>query len=475
MIAIKKDSDEKLYMQLYRQIKNEILEGTLRENDMLQGTRTLARTLEISRNTVENAYRILEEEGYIESKRSSGYRVAEIPVLRKGMVKTESVHKKEKKSSEQKTVLYDLTNSSYTSELFPRTLWRKYTIEGLNELEKTSKISAYLNPQGEEKLRHHLKLYLERIRGVRCSEEQIVITAGSQQSLDIICKILPESKKTFIMEEPGYNKAAAVLKNNGKIVKGIPVDDKGLITDRLPFSKKIAASYVTPSHQFPTGAIMSVSRRFKLSKWAAKNDSYIIEDDYDSELRFYAKPIPSLASIDSFGRVIYLGTFSKALSPSVRMSYLILPEKLLGIYRKKFADYNCTVPLLNQYIASRILETSEYDRHVRHLNGTFKKRLELFKSELKTAMPEIEIKSNGTGQYFLLGFPGNVSSRKLMELALEKKVRVYETMQFWQEKAECPKGLLFLGFSKIDLKDIPDCVSRLKDAWEKHLGRKDFF
>lgn len=194
-----------------------------------------------------------------------------------------------------------------------------------------------------------------------------------------------------------------------------------------------------------------------------------MEDDFDSEQRYYAKPIPSLQSIDSSGSVIYLGTFSKALSPTVRMGYMILPPQLLEIYLHKFRDYNSTVPLLNQYVIGRLIETGQYDRHIRRLNHIFRSRLELFLAEFSDVRQKIKLSSNGTGQYFLLQFLECTSQQELIDKALEQGVRVYSTMEFWRDKAECPPDTLFLGFSKIPLSDIPDCVARLKRAWEPWL------
>lgn len=164
-------------------------------------------------------------------------------------------------------------------------------------------------------------------------------------------------------------------------------------------------------------------------------------------------------------RVIYLGTFSKALSPSIRMGYMILPPQLLEIYRDRFQNYNSTAPLLNQYVIARLIETGQYDRHIRRLNNIFRKRLERFSEEFSDVKGKVKISGNGSGQYFLLEFSKKTDQNQLIQKALEHGVKVYSTMQFWQEKADCPPNTLFLGFSKISLEDISDCVQRLKKAW----------
>lgn len=471
MIYLDKNRFEPLYLQVYAQIKQEILKGTLKEGDVLPGSRGLAKTLCISRNTVDNAYSQLVAEGYIISARGIGYRVQKVPELpRTGMLRSASTKCcTPKHSTVSDAVLYDLTNSSHTSDLFPKSLWKKYTLECMERLEQEAKLSVHLDKQGELYLRHNLRLYLERIRGVQCDEDQIVITSGIQQSLDYVCKILRKDQPSILMEEPGYNKAAVVFYNNDFAVQTVPVDESGLIVSKLPISQNIRAVYCTPSHQFPTGVVLPISRRYELLKWAKEADAYIIEDDFDSELQYYAKPIPSLQSIDIDERVIYLGTFSKALSPSVRMGYMILPPKLAEIYHHKFEYYNSTVPLLNQYVIGRLIETGQYDRHVRRLNHVFRKRFECFSKELSAMTEKIKIFGNGRGQYFLLEFSENVDQSNLIESAFQHGVRVYSTMQFWQDKAACPPNTLFLGFSKIDLGDIADCVARLRNAWAEWL------
>lgn len=473
MIFLNKSKKEPLYMQIYHQIKDEIINGTRKEGDILTGSRELARTLHVSRNTVDNAYSQLLAEGYLIPKKGSGHMIASLPEL-KGQYPHQACEFTEKHTlkSEMKShpsVLYDLTNSSHTSDLFPKSLWKRYTLECLEMLDHEKKLAVYLDKQGELYLRRNLLSYLKRIRGVHCNENQIVITCGIQHSLDLVCQLFCDEKITILMEEPGYHKAAVVFQNNGLEIQSVPIDEDGIIVSKLPSSPKNQLLYSTPSHQFPTGVTMPIGRRFELLKWAKSNHAYILEDDFDSELRYYAKPIPSLQSIDMNDTVIYIGTFSKALSPSIRMGYMILPPQLLKIYLDKFQYYNSMIPILNQYVIAHLIQTGEYDRHVRRLNHVFRKRLERFLEEFSDVSEKVSISCNGSGQYFLLEFSAMANQDALIRKALEHGVRVYSTMQFWQEKADCPPNTLFLGFSKINLTDIPDCVKRLKTAWSEWL------
>lgn len=470
MIYIDKERQEPLYLQIYNQIRLDILSGVLKENQILIGSRTLSKTLKISRNTVDNAYAQLYAEGYIIPQLGIGYRVMPLPqILAKKIPTPQNRTVNENANVPIPHIEYDLTNSSFTSDLFPKKLWKKFTPICLDMLDHESMLHPYQDKNGSQYLRSHLLKYLQRIRGVSCSEDQIIITCGFQNSLRTICDLILYKNASILMEEPGFDKAVAVFKNSGCKMDTIPVDELGLNTALLSQCENVQAVYTTPSHQFPTGVTMPIGRRYELLHWANKHGTYIIEDDFDSELRYYARPVPALQSIDTHHCVIYLGTFSKAISPSIRMSYMILPPQLKELYDRKYHDYTSTVPLLNQLIIGKILETEQYDKHIRKLNQIFRKRLELFYHELSDVQHKIKISSNGSGQYFLLEFQETVNQEELIKIALNRGVRVYSTMNFWQEKATCPPNTLFLGFAKIGLEDIPDCVQRLKSAWKAWL------
>lgn len=476
MIFLDRSKKEALYLQLYNQIKEEILTGVRKEGESVLGSRAAAKQFKISRHTVDTAYSQLAAEGYIASKRGIGFYVLPLPHLPNDQFFSENKKKPHHLSTKTKqpledhaAILYDLTNSSHTSNLFPKKLWQKYTAQCLARLYAEEKLSSLQDKQGEWFLRESLTDYLQRMRGVHCHPDQIILTSGTQQSLDFLCKLLYKTNTPVLMEEPGYNKAVSVFNNNQRKIQTIPVDAQGICVGELPVAKASSLLYTTPSHQFPTGVTLTIGRRHELLNWAQDNESYIIEDDYDSELRYYAKPIPSLQSIDRHDHVIYLGTFSKVLSPSLRMSYMILPPHLAESYQKMFADYNSTVPLLNQYIVATLIDEGKYDQHVRKLNQVFKKRLEVFTESFADVRHKIKLSSNGSGQYFLLTFSAPAQQDELIKAAAKHGVRVYSTMNFWQEKASCPPNTLFLGFSKIELADIPDCAQRLKEAWKAWL------
>ncbi len=455
-----------LYQQIYQQIKSDILLGYLSPNERILGTRTLAKMLGVSRNTVDRAYMQLTLEGYIESRQNAGFYVLKLPKAFQSEKRFADDLPIKKVQSSDEHIMYDLTNSSHTSNLFPKKVWKKHYQTALDQLDEAEKLYTLQPFQGDFRLRKEISRYLERIRGVKCHPNQIIITSGLQQSLDYICQFLGNTQRKVLMEEPSYPKAREIFKKNAYPIITANVDDKGLDLTKVDKKADTEMIYTTPSHQFPLGMIMPISRRQELLSFAQERNSFIIEDDYDSELRYYQRPIPALKSIDYLDRVIYLGTFSKILSPSFRMSYIVLPEQFTEAFLEKFQLYNSTVNLLNQLALANILSSGDYDRLVRKMNHVFKKRYEAFKKEFETFQSPISLSSNVSGQYFLVTFPDKINQCDLIKQAENEGVRVYDTMQFWQEKAACPQESLFLGFSKIDLEDIPDCVNRLKRAWD---------
>lgn len=468
MIKIETSNEIPLYQQIYTQLKTQILDETILNGEKLLSTRALAEQLQVSRNTVDKAYSQLLIEGYIDSVIGSGFFVKELPKKFKSTSAIQTLSSIPKKStSTNPNIVYDLTNSSHTSNLFPKKSWRKYYLQAMDTLEKEERISSLQAMEGEMILRENLLLYLKKIRGVNASVEQLIITSGLQQSIDYLCKIIPKVSSTVLIEDPSYPKARVIFENNQLSIATSLIDEDGIIINDKKLTNQFDLIYTTPSHQFPTGITMSISRRHELLNFANKTQAFIIEDDYDSELRYYHKPVPALQSIDDVDRVVYLGTFSKILSPSLRMGYMILPKQLVTPFKKYFSHYNSTVNLLNQHTVSNILEAGEYDKIIRRMNTVFKKRFEKLNTEFASFKRNVSISNNLSGQYVLAQFDKTINQEEMIQKALVQGVKVYPTMEFWQDKADCPDNALFLGFSKIQLEDIEDCVNRLKLAWDE--------
>jgi GntR family transcriptional regulator/MocR family aminotransferase len=472
MIFIDKKSKTPYYLQIYSKLQADILNKKLKSGDVLKGSRMLSKEIGVGRNTVDNAYSQLAAEGYIESKKGVGFIVQDINEVNLSITNTVSNQsfKHGSKNLKDNSILYNLSYGDFTDDLFPAIQWKKYMSDALSE-KNMCKINKCIDGKGDILLRKQLVSYLNNSRGVCCNEDQIIITSGLQHSLEIICKLIFSDGGTIGFEEPGYDGAKVVFKNNNLKIEALEVDDKGLKVSELENQKNpnLNAIYITPSHQFPTGATMPINRRYELLNWSYINNTYIIEDDYDSEFGYNTNPIPSLQSIDKNDKVIYLGTFSKTLSPSIRIGYFVLPIHLLNIYNQTFDKYNNSVSWVDQYILSKFIETGFYERHVRKLRLKFKKRFDLFINEITNMNSEIKIHQNGTGLYFILEFPKKYSQDWLIKKALDEKIIVYPTIQYWQNKEHCPKNTLFIAFSQIDILDIPDCISRLNNAWFSDL------
>jgi GntR family transcriptional regulator/MocR family aminotransferase len=360
-----------LYKQLYNQIRERVLSGKLPANSKLPSVRDLAAELSASRNTVEGAYQELYAEGYIYSIHRSGYFVS---VLDQDLAPL-SLECKPRRCDHHPQLSPDFRYDFHPARLdpasFPTAIWRKCFLDSLRE--SSRELSQYGEPQGEWGLRCTIQGYLERSRGVICDPDQIVISTGLQHSLDIVAHMLKANHSSVAVENPGYHVPRAVFRNNSFDVVPVAVDPNGLDLDRLR-SGNSTIVYVTPSHQLPMGYVMPIANRLKLIEWSESGANVIIEDDYDSELRYHGKPIPSLQGLRPNGTIIYLGTFSKILSPALRLSYLVLPRSLLDTYHRHFRDYFSTVSLLEQRTMEKFMEQGHWERHVRRMRIVYEKK-----------------------------------------------------------------------------------------------------
>lgn len=327
---------EPIYEQIYKYIREEIKNGNIVCGERLPSERGLAAHLEVSRNTVDMAYGQLLSEGYIEAKPKSGYFVCDLENLYIEEQNINTIRKKAEDGFQNEGLgnhpVYkiDFSPSGVDMEYFPYDKWRKLIKECLIDDNRELFLSG--ENQGDLSLRVALKNYLYQSRGVKCDVEQIVVGAGSDYMLLLLSRIF-NSRCIVGMENPCYRQACTIFQSVGYEVIPVSVDDQGMKTQRLEdISANLA--YVTPSHHFPVGTVMSAVRKQRLLAWAAKEEHrYIVEDDYDSEFRYFGKPIPALQSQDPFDRVIYLGTLSKAIAPGIRLSFMVLPWKLVDRYK----------------------------------------------------------------------------------------------------------------------------------------------
>ncbi|WP_085505787.1 MocR-like pyridoxine biosynthesis transcription factor PdxR [Thalassobacillus devorans] len=455
-------SKEPLFVQLLSYIKKQIQIEKIRPGDKLPSKRKLANHLGVSLNTVENAYQQLNAEGYVQSIPREGFFVADIdedwfnirPVKRKEM---------ERKTSNKKDMYkYDFNHGKVELDQFPYSVWKRLTLESIDKQQK----EVFLNgdPKGEWSLRNEIANYLFQSRGVKCSPAQIVIGAGTQYLLHLLTMMLDPSY-VYAMEDPGFHRTRRVLEDKGHLIRPIPLNKNGICIDTLRASDA-TITYVTPSHQFPTGIIMPIKRRIELLKWANEVNGYIIEDDYDGEFRYKGKPIPSLQGLDNWDRVIYLGTFSKSLIPSIRVSYMILPEHLLGNYENKLSVYKQTVSKLHQDTLQKFMKNGHWETHLNKMRRLYRRKQEVLISSINEYLKDnFEVIGEQSGLHILLSDYRRRSEQNLIQMAKEHSVKVYPTSIYYNAPHKINEHSILIGFGGINIENIHEGVRQLSKAW----------
>ena len=330
---------------------------------------------------------------------------------------------------------------------------------------EAQEVHSYGDVKGDIELWIQLKEYLYHSRGVNCQPEQVVICSGTQSALEIMIKIFPYSKKQVAMEEPCYNGASIIFRSNGFEILPIPVYEDGIGINDLSLSSARMV-HIAPSHQFPMGAVMPIHKRIQLLKWAQERNNIIIEDDYDSEFRYNGRPIPSLQSIDENERVVYVGTFSKSLSPGLRMAYFILPKWLLKEYEERFIGHQCTVPLIEQKTMAKFIADGHWEKHVRKICLAHQKKHDILIHAIKNNIEDkVRIHGHQAGLHILLEFLDGQQEEDLIYKALQHKVKVCPVSPFWLNKDNYSNNALVLGYGMISEDDIPKAVEILSQAW----------
>ncbi|MDC7723496.1 PLP-dependent aminotransferase family protein [Priestia megaterium] len=459
---LNRKDDIPLYHQLYEYIKKEIVSSRVEVNDKLPSIRSLAAYLNVSRNTVDMAYQQLLAEGYVESKPKSGLYVTNtrFDLLQTDRKPTVFLHP----HSETKSCTCDFRYGKVDSRLFPLNEWKKRYNESFQTYREA--LFKYQESQGEESLREEIATYLYQSRGVVCSKHQIVIRAGTQQSLSLLAQMLKQSIRDIAFENPCYDGASFVFKQHGFSLKPVSLNNKGINIQEL-YDSQTRAVYVTPSHQFPYGMIMPVSRRIELLEWANDCNGFIIEDDYDGEFRYKGSPIPSLQSLDSNGRVIYTGTFSKSFMPSLRISYLVLPEVLLKTYHEqRFSLYEQAVPTLHQQTLGLIMKNGEWNKHLRRVRTAYQLKHSTLLAALQKEFNEnITISGELAGLHILVRVHNDMNEQQLINAARKQDVSVYGTSRYWLTEVPKQKPHILLGFGSLGKEEIEEGIRRLKKAW----------
>ncbi len=451
-----------LFKQLYNKMREHILLGTLVADSKLPSVRDMAGNLGVSRNTVDGSYQELLAEGYIYSKPRSGYFVS--PLDQAAAPRSLLSKPDNQAPPQQRAPLYrfDFHPARLDQASFPNRLWRKFFLECLRE--NPQQLSQYCDPQGELGLRFAIHKYVERSRGVVCEPEQIVITAGLQHSLDIVANLLKKEHSSVAVEDPGYPLTSSVFRHHSYTIAPVPVRRDGIDLEALNAGNSTVA-YVTPSHQLPLGYVMPVANRLKLIEWAEAGKNFILEDDYDSELRYSGKPIPSLQGLRPHGNIIYLGTFSKVLSPALRVSYLVLPRSLLAIYRNLFQYHFSSVSQLEQRTLTKFMEQGHWERHIRRMRSTYKKKHDAILRAVKERFGSLAVvDGHGAGLHVILQPPGATYSEAEIIRRAEKKGIYLFPFSWTCASATSATIKLMLGFGGLTTDEIEEGVALLAQA-----------
>lgn len=464
MFQLDKQNTIPIYKQLYTAIKQAIIAGKISVDTKLPSKRKLAEFLSISQTTVELAYGQLVAEGFIESRPRKGYYAQAIEELAYLDLPQEEPVILEKIDYE-----FDFNPAQIDTPSFPFSTWRKMAKEVIDESNREVLLSGH--PQGEDMLRQEITRYLFQSRGVVCQPNQIIIGSGTEQLMPLLIRLLP---KTFIFgfENPGYALIHSIFSHHERASLPISIDEDGIHVDELENSP-VNVAYVTPSHQFPTGSVLSAARRAQLLNWAtATPDRYIIEDDYDSEFRYTSRPIPALQSMDLSGRVIYISTFSKSLMPSLRIAYMVLPNTLLHEYNKTFLHYSSSVPRLDQQIVAHFMKEGHFSRHLNRMRKLYKKKLEKLTATLALFAPAVKISGEQAGMHVVLTIQTSFSEKQLIGLAKDAEIRVFGLHSYDIEKSESPSPRIIIGFGGMTEPQIEQGIHELMASWKISQNKK---
>lgn len=465
----------RLYEQIYEHIKKEIRDGKLLEGERLPSTRSLAEYLQVARSTVDYAYGQLLDEGYIEARPCKGYFVCPMEELlelgKKGASVPENGEWEKQEADERGGIEgaspYDFSPFDIDMSGFPFSVWKKITKNILTDA--NSELFSRGEAQGDYDLRLTISRYLHSSRGVNCRPEQIVVGAGNDYLLMLLEKLLGRHVR-IAMENPTYVRSYRIFQSFAYNIVTVDMDENGMKAEQLE-REDVSAVYVMPSHQFPSGVVMPIGRRLELLKWAYGGaDRYIIEDDYDSEFRYHGKPIPALQASDDRGRVIYLGSFSKAIAPAIRVSFMVLPEPLLEKYRRELFFYSCTVSRIDQSILNEFIRDGYFERHLNKMRKTYRAKHELLLECLKPFRGAFTVSGENAGLHLLLTSAGSLCEEEMIKRAEEKGVRVYGLSDSMRDMA-CDSGnrkepgTVLLGFGALNREQIEEGVRRLEEAW----------
>ena len=458
--------------EIYRQIRNAIGDGRLRPGDCLPASRDLAHSLKVSRTTVTVAYDRLAGEGYLISRVGAGTYVNNEVVRIRGEETTRRVDGSLQPRAIwnsitltrafEKPAQFDFRSGLPDASLFPHEIWRRLVVRALRSEAVAG--GVYGEPGGYRGLREAIARHIGISRGVQVSADDITITNGAQQSLDLVARALLSPGDRVAVEDPGYHPPRFLFESLGAEVRGVPVDSEGLVVDKLPRNTRLV--YVTPSHQYPLGVMMSLSRRLALLDWADRNNAALIEDDYDSEFRFEGRPVEPLHTLDASGRVIYVGSFSKTLLPTLRLGFVATPASCtLAAHKAKYvADWHTS--MAPQVALAQFIDNGGFARHIRKVRRVYTARHETVTRILNKDFPEhLEVVPAVAGLH-VTALARSASVEEITDVVHRASARGVEIQRLAKFVVDGPPraGLLF-GYGAIPTAQIPEGLSILRSCF----------
>lgn len=476
-IAIDRKARKPLQRQIYDSFRAGIMDRRLRPGQRIPSTRALASELGVSRFPVLNAYAQLLAEGYFESRIGAGTAISrslteQFPTIKRSAGET-PIHSGARPLAQRASTLAGVRHTPWRRgvgpfgvgqvgfDQFPLHVWSQ--IAGRYCRGMDSESSHYGDVMGDPALRDTIATYLRTARSLHCEAQQVLIVSGSQQALEITARVLLDPGNHIWMEEPGYDLAREVFMLAGCRLVPVPVDGEGLnVAAGVRLCRKARAAFVTPSHQFPLGVVMSASRRFQLLEWAQTTGAWIIEDDYDSEYRYESMPITSLQGMDTNDRVIYVGTFSKVLFPALRLGYVVVPQDLVEPFRAVRRAMDLGPSTFYQQVLAEFIAEGHFARHIRRMRGLYRERRdELVKNLRRELAPRVQLLGGEAGLHLTITLPDGVRELEVAERAARQNLRLWPLASYYMGKVANPGFVL--GFGSARVREIGPAVRKLRN------------
>lgn len=465
---------------LYTELRSAILYGRLRPGSRLPSTRSLAKQYALSRGTVVAAFDQLRAEGYVFSALSAGTFVAPSPILQGDTPRRQKASRRVASRAELGRRVKGLYDPSFivpgsrsigkafrsyepAIDLFPVDLWARVAARVYRNAPRS--LYGQGDPAGYQPLRRAIAEYVGRSRGVRCTAEQVVVTAGAQQALDLLARLLLDPNDEVWMEDPGYPGASQAFHVAGAQVVPIPVDGDGLqVSEGIVLAPRARVAYVTPANQFPLGSVMSAKRRVELLAWAVNSGSWVIEDEYDAEYRYFGTPVASLHSVDTSGSVLYVGTFTKMLFNALRLGFVVLPERLVETFEKARSFMDRHPATLDQAVLAEFIAEGHFGNHIRKMRQAYAERLQVLTDSAADRLAAyLNVEDAPAGMRTVARIKSKLSDRLVADHAARVGLEVIPVSTFTARYIQKPA--LILGFAGCNDSEIRRGVSVLEQVF----------